>query len=348
MLDAAQAEAPSKSDAIPPVPPPDPPGLVRFGSAAHDIALPDRAATLGLKPDTVWSMMEEVGDIAWLPDGQTFLTSGWTGPPVQRRLGDPQQAHFTRFEGNGTTPRGIGVFPDGRLIAMNLFDPVAPAEVLNPESPNPPWSLGESPHQTVCLAPGRSDRVVVQTSEAISTLHTESGEPVAEHRGSHLLFADAEGNVYSVDRMTVRVTDIETGAFQRTYTDREVRPRDRVAVTAAARSADGRRLAVAYGRRYNWLAISPDHPDVAGADCGIRLLDVETGRVVRRLEGHRAYAHSLQFSPDGRWLISRGHDGTVRIWSVGRGKEVIRLGGCLLYTSPSPRDRTRSRMPSSA
>ena len=25
-----------------------------------------------------------------------------------------------------------------------------------------------------------------------------------------------------------------------------------------------------------------------------------------------------------------------------------RSGGCLLYTSPSPRDRTRSRMPSSA
>ena len=27
---------------------------------------------------------------------------------------------------------------------------------------------------------------------------------------------------------------------------------------------------------------------------------------------------------------------------------VIFLEGCLLYTSPSPRDRTRSRMPSSA
>ena len=26
----------------------------------------------------------------------------------------------------------------------------------------------------------------------------------------------------------------------------------------------------------------------------------------------------------------------------------LRIGGCLLYTSPSPRDRTRSRMPSSA
>ena len=28
--------------------------------------------------------------------------------------------------------------------------------------------------------------------------------------------------------------------------------------------------------------------------------------------------------------------------------QVIRLENCLLYTSPSPRDRTRSRMPSSA
>ena len=27
---------------------------------------------------------------------------------------------------------------------------------------------------------------------------------------------------------------------------------------------------------------------------------------------------------------------------------IPRLEGCLLYTSPSPRDRTRSRMPSSA
>ena len=29
-------------------------------------------------------------------------------------------------------------------------------------------------------------------------------------------------------------------------------------------------------------------------------------------------------------------------------RKTIRFMGCLLYTSPSPRDRTRSRMPSSA
>ena len=31
-----------------------------------------------------------------------------------------------------------------------------------------------------------------------------------------------------------------------------------------------------------------------------------------------------------------------------RGSGVIGVNGCLLYTSPSPRDRTRPRMPSSA
>ena len=36
------------------------------------------------------------------------------------------------------------------------------------------------------------------------------------------------------------------------------------------------------------------------------------------------------------------------IWHNGVWKDGIWANGCLLYTSPSPRDRTRSRMPSSA
>src|SRR5665811_1412046 len=38
--------------------------------------------------------------------------------------------------------------------------------------------------------------------------------------------------------------------------------------------------------------------------------------------------------------VSQGHSDQLRIWD--------HAVGCLLYTSPSPRDRTRSRMPSSA
>ena len=51
-------------------------------------------------------------------------------------------------------------------------------------------------------------------------------------------------------------------------------------------------------------------------------------------------------APAGPWLLN------VNVPDVPpsemKGVMVTRLGRCLLYTSPSPRDRTRSRMPSSA
>ena len=40
------------------------------------------------------------------------------------------------------------------------------------------------------------------------------------------------------------------------------------------------------------------------------------------------------------------HDGIIN-FTIGQ-RRGLGIGGCLLYTSPSPRDRTRSRMPSSA
>ena len=39
---------------------------------------------------------------------------------------------------------------------------------------------------------------------------------------------------------------------------------------------------------------------------------------------------------------------TSELADLGELAELARAEGCLLYTSPSPRDRTRSRMPSSA
>ena len=41
-------------------------------------------------------------------------------------------------------------------------------------------------------------------------------------------------------------------------------------------------------------------------------------------------------------------DGGEGVREVDRGDAAVVLGACLLYTSPSPRDATLSRMPSSA
>ena len=58
--------------------------------------------------------------------------------------------------------------------------------------------------------------------------------------------------------------------------------------------------------------------------------------VVWRWKGENAYL---------RWTKGRQLDNAERHFNAGR---LVEAGTCLLYTSPSPRDRTRSRMPSSA
>ena len=53
----------------------------------------------------------------------------------------------------------------------------------------------------------------------------------------------------------------------------------------------------------------------------------------------------------GRAAVAQAEvDGEVEedVGHLGAVAELDLAGGCLLYTSPSPRDRTRSRMPSSA
>jgi len=47
-------------------------------------------------------------------------------------------------------------------------------------------------------------------------------------------------------------------------------------------------------------------------------------------------------------LIGSGGREHAIAWKLAQSKNLGKLYICLLYTSPSPRDRTRSRMPSSA
>ena len=114
----------------------------------------------------------------------------------------------------------------------------------------------------------------------------------------------------------------------------------------------------------------------------VRLWDVATGRQIATPLTDTNWISSVAFSPDGKILASGGADGTVRLWDVAAHRQIgapfsshagvvssvafspdgktlawagtkevginKEVGICLLYTSPSPRDRQKSRMPSSA
>ena len=61
-----------------------------------------------------------------------------------------------------------------------------------------------------------------------------------------------------------------------------------------------------------------------------------------------AHAHAAHAAEVNAWVVIDNNDTvTIRIARSEMGQGTL-TGLCLLYTSPSPRDRTRSRMPSSA
>ena len=66
-------------------------------------------------------------------------------------------------------------------------------------------------------------------------------------------------------------------------------------------------------------AFAPDGGLLAAGDGKlVRVLDVQTGRIVMTLEGHSDSVNDLAFSPDGQTLASDCYDGTVLLWSINR------------------------------
>src|SRR5205823_5658386 len=48
------------------------------------------------------------------------------------------------------------------------------------------------------------------------------------------------------------------------------------------------------------------------------------GSEVRRFAGHTSLVSAVGFTPDGRWAVSGGFDGSLVVWKVMTGEEVWR------------------------
>ncbi len=51
-------------------------------------------------------------------------------------------------------------------------------------------------------------------------------------------------------------------------------------------------------------------------DANLRLVDIETGIVQRRLQGHRLCGASVRVSPNGRFVVSGSDDETIRLYDI--------------------------------
>ncbi len=77
------------------------------------------------------------------------------------------------------------------------------------------------------------------------------------------------------------------------------------------------------------VALSPDGKMLAwaGIDVEPSVWDVDAGKELRKLQGHKSRVHDLAFRPDGKLLAVSYNDGTVGLWAPATGVEVRQLKG---------------------
>jgi WD40 repeat protein len=77
------------------------------------------------------------------------------------------------------------------------------------------------------------------------------------------------------------------------------------------------------------LQFSPDSSMLAscGADKMVKVFDVESGRELRKFEGHTHHVMDVAWKPDGRQLVSAGADNVLKVWDMATGEQVRTIGG---------------------
>jgi WD40 repeat protein len=103
----------------------------------------------------------------------------------------------------------------------------------------------------------------------------------------------------------------------------------------------GHRVQTLKGQPHKWgmsLAWSPDGKILAAARSAISLWDVESGKIIKTLEGHQDFVRALAFSPEGRRLASASMDKSIRVWNLDEGKEALALKpeGFVFYADSGP------------
>ena len=137
-------------------------------------------------------------------------------------------------------------------------------------------------------------------------------EPGYDIRGPMAISQDGKLFVTSTkhhEDLCLRVWDTKTGKLLRRIATKEGTDARAVAISADAK----------------WVACAGGGPIyhqgkiVKYLDINVHVFDLNTGEEKYNMPGHERWVTQMAFSPDGKWLISGGYDGTC-LWNMKEGK----------------------------
>jgi WD40 repeat protein/DNA-binding SARP family transcriptional activator len=242
---------------------------------------------------------EGLTDIAYSPDGGRLaaLTEGSTVIFWETRSWSRERTVNLGREISDAGSLAFG--PDGRLLAAVGVDGI------------------------VSIMEAETGRELHRMRQEGNGLHSVAFSPDGAQVAATAIFGPAR----------VPIWDVQTGSLVQVLKDPGATP------VGIAYSPDGRRIATADndGRVRVWnartghvvrtldghagsawgVAYSPDGRLIASAgDDDIRIWDADEGTEQIVLRGHEGTVWECRFTPDGDRLVTRGADGTVRVWDV--------------------------------
>jgi WD40 repeat protein/serine/threonine protein kinase len=246
---------------------------------------------------------QRVNDIAFSPNGEHLYTasSDHTVRVWDLQTGEAVSAHREPRDWLGA----LAVSPDGRLFAAGGREEVVRVWRTADQGVQAEIRVADTPVQALAFHSSGRLLAVGSGSDEIELWDPWTGRQEAVLRGhgrtvTGLAFADDGRRLASVSRDgTLRIWDV-------------------------ARRAEVFRAK--HDKGLTGVAFSPGG-DVAtsGQDGVVRLFDALSSDPVLEMRGHDGWVYDVDFSRDGRRLVSCGADGTVRVWNALSGNELLAL-----------------------
>jgi len=267
-------------------------------------------------------------DVEFSHDGKFVATGAVDGFAKIWSVADGRLREVVRLRGHDNPVGSVSFNRDGTRLASwgqisgeaRVWDvsPAGRGEVLTLPGPQsgPEWYAdiaftpdgrrliaSSGPAGTVRVWSTRTGKELLHLDQGATDrapVHAVSGIDTSPD-GSRIATAGADGSV--------RIFDAETGKQLLALRHQHCVPHGLCVVNRAVFSPDGSRIAT------------------TGWDATIGIFDARGGRRLRVLRGHEPGGlgtYGVQWSRDGRRLLSTGHDGT-RIWDVRTGRQLLAL-----------------------
>jgi WD40 repeat protein len=296
-----------------------PNGIVAFSPDGKQLALPgdDRAVHV-LDSETGKERTVFRGEnvhlqlVAYSRDGKLLACEG---PDGIVELWDPASRKNVRTLRGGTILAGLAFGADGRrlmictfLNRVSIWDPHTGQDPLTLHVKSVPHGVAVSPDGGRLACVSEDAAVTIwdpTTGQRLRTLHGHTFRPmgVAFSPDGRLLATGAHDH-------TVILWDPVTGQPHRTLPQAG-------GVYAVAFSPGGQLLAASVN------SLNAEREPVGK----VVVWSVTSGQQVRTLAGHTHVIWDVEFSPDGRRLVSASADQTARVWDVKTGREMLCLRG---------------------